>query len=89
MLLANCFSLSSNDDSSAQNRPRELKVMSLEPSGNEDSEYALKVVLACLLPKRQRKTSGNTIFQSLVGGGGCGTNLPIEVVEMAKLCEFE
>jgi hypothetical protein len=39
--------------------------------------------------KQQRKTSGDTIFQSLVGGGGhCGTNLPTEVVEIATLFEF-
>jgi hypothetical protein len=35
--------------------------------------------------------SGNTIFQSLVGGGGrCGTNWPTEVVEIAThhdVCE--
>jgi hypothetical protein len=58
-------SAASNNDSSAQNRPRELKLMSLEPSGNEDYQYVFKIVLACLLTKRQC----NTIFQSLLGGG--------------------
>jgi hypothetical protein len=39
--------------------------------------------------KRQREISGNTIFQSLVGGGGhCGTNWPTEVVEIATLRAF-
>jgi hypothetical protein len=35
--------------------------------------------------------SGNTIFQSLVWGGGgrCGTNWPLEVVEIATLCGFD
>jgi hypothetical protein len=32
----------SNDDCSAQDRPRELKLVLLELSGNEDSEYVLK-----------------------------------------------
>jgi hypothetical protein len=37
-----------------------------------------------------RQTSGKTIFQSLVKGGGCcGTNGPTEVVEIATLCEFD
>jgi hypothetical protein len=40
--------------------------------------------------KWQRKTSGNTIFQSLVGGGGAlWDNWPREVVEMATLSEFD
>jgi hypothetical protein len=39
--------------------------------------------------KQQCKMSG-TIFQSLVGGGGCcGTNWPIKVVEIATLCEVD
>jgi hypothetical protein len=37
---------SSNDDPSAPNRPEDLKLVSLEPSGNEDFEYVLKIVLA-------------------------------------------
>ncbi len=41
-------SASSNDDFSAQNGPRDLKMESLEPSGNKDSEYVVKIVLACL-----------------------------------------
>ncbi len=64
------FSSSSDDDFSAQNRPRDLKMVSLEPSGNKDSEYVDKIVLACLWTKRQCKTSGDTLFHSLVGGGG-------------------
>jgi hypothetical protein len=35
-----------NDDWSAQDRPRQL--VSIEPPGNEDSEYVFKIVLACL-----------------------------------------
>jgi hypothetical protein len=42
----------------------------MEPAGNEDSEYVFKMFLACLWMNCQRKTSGNTVFQSLVGGGG-------------------
>jgi hypothetical protein len=34
--------------------------------------------------------SGNTIFQSLVGGGGrCGKDLPTEVGEIATHLEFD
>ncbi len=55
-----------------QDRPRDLKLVSLEPSGNEDSEYVFKIVPACLWTKRQRKTSyqfikslcDETVFQS-------------------------
>jgi hypothetical protein len=40
--------------------------------------------------KTTRITSGNTIFQSLVGRDGYyGTNWPTEVVEIARLCEFD
>jgi hypothetical protein len=40
--------------------------------------------------KWQRKTFGNTIFQTLVVGGGCcGTNWATEVVEIATLREFD
>jgi hypothetical protein len=41
--------------------------------------------------KRQCKKCGNIIFQSLGGGGGVryGINWPIEVVEIATLCEFD
>jgi hypothetical protein len=35
--------MSSTDNCSAQNRSRELKLVSLEPPGNEDSEYVLKI----------------------------------------------
>jgi hypothetical protein len=39
--------------------------------------------------KLQQKTSGNTIFQSLVGvGGRCGKNWPTEVVGIATFKEF-
>ncbi len=40
---------------SAQDRPSELKLVSLEPSDNEDSEYVIKIVLPCLWTKQQRK----------------------------------
>jgi hypothetical protein len=67
-----------------------MKLVSFEPSGNEDSEYVFNIFLACLWTKRQHKTSGNTIFQSLVGKEGhCGTNWPAEVVEIAALYEFD
>jgi hypothetical protein len=40
--------------------------------------------------KWQPKTSGNTIFQSLMGvGGHCGTNWPTEVATITALCEFD
>jgi hypothetical protein len=42
-----CF-LPLNNDCSAQDRLRDLKLVSLELSGNEDSEYAFKTFLACL-----------------------------------------
>jgi hypothetical protein len=46
-LLANAFT-SSNSDCSAQIRSRELKLVSLKPPENEDSEYFVKIVLTCL-----------------------------------------
>jgi hypothetical protein len=76
----------SNDDSSAQNRPRDLKVVPLEPSRNEDAEYVFQIVIACLLKKWQCKMSGNTIFQSLFGGGGSlWDKLVHRVAEMATV----
>jgi hypothetical protein len=41
-------SATSNGDCSAQDRPRELKLVSLEPPGNFDSEFVFKISLACL-----------------------------------------
>ncbi len=38
----------SNGDCSALERPRELKLVSLEPPVNEKSEYLNKIVLSCL-----------------------------------------
>jgi hypothetical protein len=35
--------LAFNDDCSAQDRPRELKMISLRLPGNEDLEYSLKI----------------------------------------------
>jgi hypothetical protein len=37
-----------NNDCLAQDRPGELKLLSLEPSGNEDSENVFTIFLACL-----------------------------------------
>jgi hypothetical protein len=39
---------SSNSDCSAQVRSRELKLVSLKPPENEDSEHFVKIVLTCL-----------------------------------------
>ncbi len=44
-----------NDDCLVQDMHRDL--VSLESSGNEDSEYVFKIVLACLWTKWQHKTS--------------------------------
>ncbi len=46
-----------NDDLSAQDCCRELKLVSVEPPWNKNSEYVLKIALQCLWTKRQRKTS--------------------------------
>jgi hypothetical protein len=78
----------SNDDFSAQNSPRDMKLVLLELPVNEDSEYAFKIFLGYILTKRQCKIFGNTIFQSLGGGGCCGTNLLRDVVEIATLYEL-
>jgi hypothetical protein len=51
------FVFTLNDDCSASDRPRDLKMVSLEPSGNEDSEYVFSTFLACLWTKWQQKTS--------------------------------
>ncbi len=37
-----------NDDCSTQDRPRDLTLVSLEPSGNRDSEYVFKIFIARL-----------------------------------------
>ncbi len=37
-----------DDYCSAQDRPRELKLVTLKPPGNEDSEYVFTNVLTCL-----------------------------------------
>ncbi len=40
--------------------------------------------------KMAMQRSGKTIFQSLVGGGGCcGIIWPTEKVEIATFCEFD
>jgi hypothetical protein len=39
--------------------------------------------------KWQCKMFGNNNFQSMGGGGCCGTNWPTEVVEIATLYEFD
>jgi hypothetical protein len=38
-----------------------MKLLSLEPSGNEDSEHVFKTFLACLLTKQQCKKSDQFI----------------------------
>ncbi len=60
---------SSNARCSAEDRPRELKLVSSELSGNENCEYVFKIVLPYPWTKRQLKTSSNTIFFSLGKGG--------------------
>jgi hypothetical protein len=36
-----------NNDYSAQDRPRVLKLVSLDPSGKKDSEHVFKIFLTC------------------------------------------
>jgi hypothetical protein len=48
-----------NNDCLAQDRPRVLKLVTLEPSGNKDSEF--KTFSASLWMKQQRKMSNHFI----------------------------
>ncbi len=72
-----------------QERPRELKLVSLESPWNEDSEYIFKIVLSRLWTKWQRKKTSNIILHNLGGGGCCGTSWPTEGVRIVTLCEFD
>jgi hypothetical protein len=83
-------SASSNDDFSAQNRPRDLKMVSLEPSGNKDSEYDSENCSSLPVNETETQNVWQHHFPEPCGGGGrCGTNWPTEAVEMATLCEFD
>jgi hypothetical protein len=64
--------------------------VSLKATGNENSEYFK--IFSCMSERNGNvKTLGTTTFQSVVcgGEGGCGTNSPTEVVEIATLYEFD
>ncbi len=81
-----------NNDCLVQDRCRELKLVLLEPSGQEDSEYVINVfILAYLWMKQQCKTSGNIISRNLGGGRVecCGTHMPTEVGGIATLYEMD
>ncbi len=43
---SNFFFLALNDDCSAQDRPRELKLLSLKPPGKKDSEYVFEIIFS-------------------------------------------
>jgi hypothetical protein len=75
-------------DCSAQNRPRELKLVSLEPPGHEDSEHDTKSFYSIW------KLNGNAPlwshnFCSLGRVGRCGTHFPTEAVVIATLWELD
>jgi hypothetical protein len=81
--------MSSNNNCSAQNRPREPSLVSLEPSRNEDSKY---------LSNFSRMSVNETVSQNVWqhyfpgpcgGGGRCGTNWFTELVEIGVLYEFD
>ncbi len=94
-------SASSNGDCSAQDRSRELKLVSLEPPENFDSEYVFKIIPACLWTRRQRKTSdqflkclceekgicyADILLMSQINVGTFGTQ-PV-VISLADCTEF-
>ncbi len=72
-----------NDDFSAQDKPRELKLVSLELPGNEDFEDVFKVYLTCLCTKRQLKTS-DQFLTSLCDENRC--LLGRHVVDKSEKC---
>jgi hypothetical protein len=51
-----------NKNCSTHSRPRELKLVSLEPSGNEDFEYFTKIYYYVCERNGKAKSCGNTIF---------------------------
>ncbi len=54
---------------SVYNRPREMKQVSVEPSGNGNYEYPIKIVLKCLWTKRRHKMSSKPFFAASLGSG--------------------
>ncbi len=67
-LQANCIH-QFNKDCSARDRLRELKLVSIEPTGPEDFS-----VISVNDTAMQNQNVGNTIFCSKRGGGYCGIN---------------
>jgi hypothetical protein len=67
-----------NRDCLAQDRPRELKLVSLELSEKEDSEYVIKIVFLCLQVNEVAiQNVLQNIFCSRWGGeGGVGHMCP-------------
>jgi hypothetical protein len=84
MLLTDRFCIFKSN-CSAQKRPRQLKLVSLEPSGNADSEYSSKFFLHVCEQNGIAKCLA-TPFSRALGGGGA--NWPTELVEIATLYKF-
>jgi hypothetical protein len=59
-----------NDDCSAQNKPRELKLVSLELSRNEDSEYVFKYFYPVCERNGKAKHLATPFSRDLWGEGG-------------------
>jgi hypothetical protein len=83
--------VSSKDDCSAQKRPRELKLVSLELSENEDSEYVCKIFLARLYMKIVMQNVQQHLFSKAAGERRSETHWPteVEVLETATLNGFD